>query len=125
MKKMKTKKMIKQPDNSKLCGHCCLAEIKGITLEESIKLIGHKKGTYYKELIKHFEHGKKIIRGLPNKYSLCLIRPLEKTTWRGHWIVYFGDGTMFCYDPTLGDTIDINYMLTVLNARVVSHIEIL
>lgn len=116
--------MIKQPTNSKLCGQCCLATILNISLEEAIQLVGHNKGTYYKDLIKHFNHDK-IKRGLPPVKALCLIRPREKTNWRGHWILYLGKEDNDCYDPTLGNLINLDIMLEYLNARVVSHINIL
>lgn len=90
--------MIKQPEKSSLCGHCCLAAILNISLEESIKLIGHKHGTTTKELIKYFySDSVKLQRTLSN-YALCRVHfGKRKNT---HWIIY-NDGNV--YDPLLGE----------------------
>ena len=48
-------KLVTQPPNSKLCGQCCVAMLAGITLDESIQIIGHQKGTRTKDLVKAFQ----------------------------------------------------------------------
>ena len=65
--------MIKQEKFTKCCGQCCLATILDITLEESIKLVGHDGATKSKEITKHFNAGKNK-RGLPEKKGLCVLR---------------------------------------------------
>lgn len=42
--------LVKQPDNSNLCGQACVAMITGISLGESIKLFGSKGKTGTKQL---------------------------------------------------------------------------
>lgn len=45
---------MKQPLGSKLCGHYCVAKLAGITPERAIELVGHRKGTRTKELVRVF-----------------------------------------------------------------------
>jgi hypothetical protein len=44
--------LVSQPDGSKLCAHCCVAMVLGITLEEAIKRVGHRRGTRNHELVR-------------------------------------------------------------------------
>lgn len=44
-------KHIKQPDGSKLCSHCCIAMIRGITLDAAIALVGHERAMRNREVI--------------------------------------------------------------------------
>ena len=91
--------MIKQPKKSRLCGQCCLGTILGITLEKAIRLVGHKQGTYPKELAKHFKCDTlKLTKGKPSEYALCKVhfKNLDGT----HWVLYRG---FMVYDPNIGD----------------------
>lgn len=116
--------MIKQPDKSNLCGQCCLGTILDITLEEAIKLVGHKHATRTKELIKHFKTNKKdLTKKAIFNYSLCRVHfGKEKFT---HWIIY-KNGQI--YDPCIGYYVthdewkEITYHS---NSRITSSIEII
>lgn len=109
-----------QPLNSKLCGHCCLAMILNISLEESISLIGHTKGTKTKELTIHFSHLPLRI-GQPRIYSLCISRPTSKKVYGWHWVLY-KEGMI--YDPCIGYYIpQLDWELT-LKLKISSYIPI-
>lgn len=111
--------MVKQPENSKLCGHCCLAVILNISLEESVKLIGHSRGTQSKELTDHFNSSKNK-RGYPNCYSLCIARPSNKIKdW--HWIIY---KDRLIYDPILGRWVDEESFFNEVDLIISSYFEI-
>lgn len=112
--------MIKQPDKSKVCGQCCLATILGITLEEAVKLVGHSRGTYTKELTKHFE-ASPLKRGKPDAVNgLCKVH--FKTAKNTHWVIYIGG---LVYEPAYGGMIPFNEWAEFDGARITSHVEIL
>lgn len=114
--------MIKQPPLSSLCGHCCLAMILHISLDEAISLITHRRGTKTKELIKHFNHVPLKI-GIPKDYSLCKVwRMGHKKVGHWHWVL-FNDGMI--YDPELGYWIDYGNYRYITNLSISSHIVIL
>lgn len=43
---------IQQPAGSALCGHSCIAMVLGISLDDSIKLVGHRHGVRNHEIIR-------------------------------------------------------------------------
>ncbi len=115
--------MIKQPENSNLCGQCCLATILHISLEEAINLIGHQHRTRTKELISHFKtNTNRLKKEPPSGFSLCRVHfGKEKIT---HWILYkYG----LIYDPVIGTWINEEYwkrQTDYVKARITSSINI-
>lgn len=115
--------MILQDNTTKTCGQCCLAEILGITLEESILLIGHDRGTTSKQLTQHFNSAPNK-RGIPSVYALCKLRWKKdngdmEPNW--HWILH-KDGQI--YDPGLGQYLRIDGYFNAVDARITSYFEI-
>jgi hypothetical protein len=116
--------MVKQPENSKLCGQCCLATILNISLEDSIALIGHKHGTRTKELIRHFptDSDRLSKAGIDFYFALCKVHFEDQK--QTHWIVY-KDGMV--YDPVIGKYIAFERWKTITaqsGARITSGIKI-
>lgn len=82
---------IQQPERSSLCGQSCVAMVKSISLEESIKLFSKKGGTSTREVCSALDipyPRLKVISNnidkLPDHLVIC------KVTWNGkgsHWIV--------------------------------------
>lgn len=97
--------MIIQPENTPLCGQCCIATLLNITLKEAIKLIGHSHSTKRREILKHIPH-KKIRYGKPkhrrpqNFTALCTaIPPHSNNVKNFHWLI-FNNGKY--YDSNIG-----------------------
>jgi hypothetical protein len=115
--------MIKQPEKSNLCGQCCLGTILNISLEEAIKLVGHRHTTNTKELTKHFRAGSdKLTRLIMYNYCLCRIHfGKAKQT---HWVIYKSDQI---YDPIVGEYIPYPKWKEIVskNIRITSSVEIL
>lgn len=97
-------KLVTQPKGSYLCGQSSVAMVLGITLDESIKLFGHKKATRFKEykkILNDFNVRTDSYKTVDNrrKYKLpnkALVR-IEKVGRRmGHVVVHV-DGKF--YDP--------------------------
>ncbi len=88
---------IQQPAGSKLCGHSCVAMALGISLDEAVKLIGHKKGVRNYELIRALGHRAATKKAVsPKKLTApCLIR--VKGEKRRHHVVLYEDKMV--YDP--------------------------
>lgn len=90
-------KHIQQPEGSKLCGHSCVAMVLGVSLDEAIEIIGHRKG------VRNYE----IIRALGTKAATkrsvrpgvitppCIIR--IKGPKRRHHVALYAQGKVF--DP--------------------------
>ena len=124
-------KLISQPLNSKLCGHCCIAMITNTPLFKVIQLVGHSKGTYGKELIKTIQ-----LLGIvcTDKLKFPISKPIPfailrikwgPTSGGGHWVVH-KDG--FIYDPSFKTRIALRlYTQKVLpeKARFISQLKIL
>lgn len=113
--------MIKQPQKSSLCGQCCLGTILNISLEEAIKLIGHKHGTRTRELARHFKTNKdKLTKFTLYSYSLCRVHyGKEKNT---HWVLW---RNRQIYDPIIGEWISCGEWQETSGGRITSSIEIL
>lgn len=114
---------IKQPENSKLCGQCCLATILNISLDESIKLFGHTHATRTKEFLPYLKTKEtQLTKNKIFDYSLCRVHfGKEKFT---HWIIY-KNGKI--YDPCIGYYVSPNKWKKVLYPlipRITSSIEI-
>ena len=73
--------------------------IKNISLENSIKLIGHERGTTTKEIsLILFGETRKLKRGFPKNYSLCKVS-FSNAKNAGHWVLY---KDQHIYDPVIG-----------------------
>ena len=93
--------MIKQPEKSKLCGHCCIATILDIPLEDAILAIGHEGVTEVEELIQFFPNEGEVEGISGEEYSLCYMMGESKKTGKiyYHWVITKEDRI---YDPSLG-----------------------
>jgi hypothetical protein len=102
------RRVLIQPDQSSLCGHCCVAMAAGVSLDRAIEEIGHERGTYTRELVaalRAFGIGcasklrrlSRIKPVLPKRAIVCIQRyGDEKRSARGHWMLAW-DGEIF--DP--------------------------
>ena len=114
--------LIKQPRNSKLCGHCCIATVLGISLEEAITLIGHTKGTKTKELITHVSCTKRIGTPIYSTYAICILRLAYRKNGNWHWIVQFPGGLI--YDPCLDGLRNRDEYLTEFGFKITSYLQL-
>lgn len=84
---------IEQPLPSSLCGQVAVAVIAGITLEEAIERVGHRKSTQTNALVH-------VLRGLgficpdraramktPPPLGLAIMRPKHRRGGNWHWVV--------------------------------------
>ena len=100
----------KQPMDLAICGQTCVAYAAQITLEQSVSLFGHTRGTSTKEV-------STALRGLGYKISgrldkrikndimprtgiwLVKIKTKNKSEW--HWVIWNGNRDIW-YDPARG-----------------------
>lgn len=100
-------KLVRQPEDSCLCGQACVATIAGVSLEESIRAFGGKRGkTRTKEVAKALHDlgvtsGDSLTRISKNegKPNCCIVKLHFKNTENTHWTVYYNG---LFYDPALG-----------------------
>ncbi len=80
--------IIRQPENSNLCGHACVAMVKSLTLDQAIERVGHRGIMGLREIAGAV--GSRWIEGeKPTRRSIVLIRR-EGAQW-GHWVVRLGN----------------------------------
>lgn len=94
-------KLLKQPDNSRLCGQTCLAMILGITIEEAIREFGHDGCTHIYELeevLTNHQYSTTRVAGANFSRGICRLRSTANKKW-SHFAVMW-DGVL--YDPWLG-----------------------
>lgn len=104
---MNVKHYIEQPTNSKVCGQTCIAMVLGISLEEAIKLYGHRKATSFndhKVILERFGYTLGEFIKIDNRKGfdlpdLCLVRIVKANNKVGHFIIH--DNGKF-YDPSRG-----------------------
>lgn len=100
----KTMKHLKQPKNSKTCGHHCVAMVAGVPAKKVISIIGHERATRTKELAaaigelelfcaNRAKRFKQFVDVLPR---ICILKIHFKKVKHTHWVV-FNNGII--YDP--------------------------
>ena len=103
--------MIKQPERSSLCGHCCLATILNISLAKAIELVGHSRATKPSELYKHFDHTSRRMKCIDNYeiplgYNLVKIKvvDIKRAKKFYHWSILFSSSQTppLIYEPNMG-----------------------
>lgn len=99
-------KLVRQPENSSLCGQACVATIAGVSLEESIQAFrGTKGGTRTKQVIDALNKlgvkcGDKLVRIKGNNKPLCcIVKQHFDDTKVTHWVVYYHGRYL---DPDIG-----------------------
>lgn len=119
-------KLILQPPQSYLCGHCCVAMVAGVTLAQAIGTIGHLKGTKTKEIVKALETlgigVNKLKVGKPPKGIVAIVKawPIGQKKSRGwHWAVIDENGKML--DPGGGN---LSHILYDARYKLTSYLEI-
>lgn len=97
--------LIKQPEDSNLCGQACIAMIAGISLNESIELFNSKGATNTKKLYYALQkrgvscNDKAIRIKNNNKPKLCIVK-IHYTGYKNlHWCIW-NDNKY--YDPARG-----------------------
>ena len=86
--------LIRQPDNSNLCGQACVAMIAGISLDESIKLFNSKGKTRTKQLYYALQkrgiscNNKAIRIKNNNKPKFCIIKIHYNGYKYLHWCIW-------------------------------------
>ncbi len=121
----------RQPPDSKLCGHACVAMVTGKTIGRAVVVIGHKRGTTTREIAAALQkmgakpNGSrlKIFRGdLPEKAILKVVPKNRKGaagTW--HWVVKDGDAIL---DPAMTRPMAIDAYLKISRNRITSFLEV-
>jgi len=93
-------KLVRQPNNSTLCGQACIATICNITLEQAIIDVGKKGKTKTKDLIKGLKTngvicGNRRKNGWP-KGNAILFYKIQNFY---HWVLWYNKKF---YDPNAG-----------------------
>ena len=98
--------IVYQPEGSSLCGQSCVAMIAGISLSQSIEVIGHKRKTRWAELRDAltglgFSVSEKLtkIRSRSDLPRFCIVKKYWGAGNTSHWIVKCNGLT---YDPISG-----------------------
>lgn len=105
-------KLVRQPDGSHVCCHSCVAMVSGVSLQKAIDTIGHRRGTYTRDLVRALRTlgvgCADKLKVLPRKRPVLPARAIVSIVkWvtcidgsrrqrKGHWMVTW-DGVM--YDP--------------------------
>lgn len=98
-------RLVRQPDDSALCGQCVVAMAAGVSLDRAISAVGHRKkrGTWTREIVAGLralgvgcsERLRRVSRNkpvLPQRAVLCITNGGRKWHWMLTW-----DGEI--YDP--------------------------
>ena len=94
-------KYVAQPQNSNICGQCCIAMISGYGLDDVLMLMGSKRtktrDLRWALLFFGIDCGRRLKRGSPGSGTAILkfIHPDKKS----HWVLW-KDGKF--YDPAAG-----------------------
>ena len=124
-------KLLLQPVGSNCCGQACVAMICGITLEQSIQLLGTKGKTNTAQLIEALrEHGYTpfwgltcIARGKILHEGLVIVKfKLKNQNW-AHWVVLETAENLY-YDPATGVHRGPPQWLITGGARAVSYLVV-
>ncbi len=127
-------KIVRQPKDSKICGHCCLSMITGKSIPTIIKLIGHEEGTTTKELVRilkklKIKSGKrlKVIKDYSELPEKAIVKIKYKYSRNWHWVVFYKG---LIYDPGFkrGGVYEINKLYNKgrypTTAKITSYLEI-
>lgn len=120
--------LVRQPDDSTICGQCCVAMLTGASLRKVINLVGHKHGTKTKELAKvirrlGYDCGDRLVRFKNSlrlvtvERALLKLTPPEGRNW--HWVVWADHKV---YDPCHHEPIDSVHCY--ISGRVTSFLEV-
>jgi hypothetical protein len=96
--------LVRQPENSNLCGQACVATLMNVSLDYSIMLIGKKGKTTIKDLVKPLTMAytllwvKLKIVGKQPLPELCIVR-VRWTEKQSHWVLK--DSNQI-HDPAIG-----------------------
>lgn len=103
-------KVILQAEGSHCCGQCCIAMIKGISLDEVINYINKKGSTTVDDLVKGLDHrvlNEHLIRVSKNNPlpEYCIVR-VKWNEGGSHWVV---KNKKWIYDPFYGKVNFVGY----------------
>lgn len=98
--------LVRQPENSSLCGQCCIAMAAGVSLKAAVQAVGHSRnsGTSTREVIDALrrlgvgsaERCRRISRARPEYPPRAILVVRQNGNKRYHW-VYYEKGAF--YDP--------------------------
>lgn len=112
-----------QGEGTRLCGQACVAMALGVSLEDSIRLIGHSHGTRTKELTAALGLPGEMCRRLPlTDFCIARVRSGENASF--HWVLVDG---FTIHDPVFDDGVDVAVWSRVVEwcgARVTSRIDL-
>lgn len=93
-------KHVQQPIGSSLCGHSCVAMALGMSLDEAIGLVGHRRGMRNHELVKALGGAalfQRSVRAVGPPFDPSVMR-VKGPRSRWHLVLYRGGAV---YDPGL------------------------
>lgn len=118
---------LKQPANSRTCGHHCIAMICDVPVKDVIDYLGHHHGTKYHEFVKALRHfGKQTADDFISYKSrhymtkVCII--VVKWKYKGSHAVVYNDGLL--YDPGYDYLIEIDSKPYMKHGEIVTHLNI-
>ena len=118
---------IKQPSNSRTCGHHCIAMICGVPVQDVIDYLGHSHGTKYPEFVKALRHfGKQTADTfIPYKSRHYMTKVcIMVVNWKGkgsHAVVY-NDGLL--YDPGYDGVVEFDNKHYMYRGEIITHLNI-
>ena len=116
-------KLLKQPEQTNLCGQTCVAMVAGVTIEDAAEVIGTRGRTRNKDLVKglmdlNVSCSFKAKRGLPE----CETAIMKVYFGRNrHWVIW-DNGHII--DPAVGHKVDAESYLLENPVVTISHIEV-
>lgn len=104
---------VRQPADSKLCGHSVLAMVSGVSLEEACKTLGHRRGTRTGELVAALGDlalcgrlsviGRRPLLSLPDP---CILKVCWEERHRSHYVLRVGTSA---FDPVFSVPLDLSH----------------
>ena len=84
---------LQQPQDSKLCGQCCVAMLLDVEISKAIALVGHAGPTSPDQLIRAIRKGGRncdpsLIVGRPRGTCLVKLNRPGRRSGNFHWVVY-------------------------------------
>ena len=95
MSKVVEIRQVSQGDLDRGCGQACVACLLGISLEEAVTRVGHRRGTKTKEIVKALGVTGRLVQTRHRQPTeLCLLKVSFPETRNWHWVVKDGDTVM-------------------------------
>lgn len=116
-------KLIRQPENSNICGQCCIAMLNNEPLKDILSRMGKGK-TSWKHLRVHIApyffigSRERFKRQIHSTLALCNV---HWNTGRKHWVLYYRG---WIFDPALETSWSLTEYVNLIQGRITTFIPI-